>query len=101
MLIDRNGEAFLGLILADDVFVEKRFDFVRLGKGRTRRYRLSLLIVADDLIADVDAFIADVDRRTSNEFLDFILRFTAERTSQCVVGSSYHVGKLRFTSRNL
>jgi hypothetical protein len=48
------------------------------------------LIVGNDLIADVDTLVADVDRWSSNEFLNFILRFTAEGTTQRVVGSSHH-----------
>src|SRR6185295_6254592 len=90
MLIDGHRQALLRFVLSDDVFIEERFDFIRLGKRRTRRYRLSLLVVADDLVADVDALIADVNSGTSNQFFDFILRFTAERTAQRVVGSSYH-----------
>jgi hypothetical protein len=48
------------------------------------------LIVANDLIADVDTFVADVDGGTRNEFLHFILRLAAERTTERVVTSSYH-----------
>src|ERR1043166_1532273 len=95
MLIDGNRQTLLGFILSDYIFVEEAFDFVWFGQRRPRRHRLSLLIVADDLVADVDAFIADVNRRPGNELLHFILRLAAERTSQRVVGSSYHPGKLR------
>ena len=101
MLIDGDGETFLGFVLADYILIEKGFDFVGLWQGRPRGYRLSLLVIADDLVADVDALIADVDRWPGNEFLDFILRFTAERTSQRVVSSSYHLGKLRLSCNEL
>jgi hypothetical protein len=80
----------LGFILADYVFVEKGLDFARFGQWWTGSNRLSLLVVADDLVADVNALIADVYRGTRNEFLNFVLRFTAERTAQGVVASSYH-----------
>jgi hypothetical protein len=36
------------------------------------------LVVGNDLIADVDALVADVDGRSGNKLLNFILRFTAE-----------------------
>src|SRR6266480_6651116 len=91
MLIDGDGELLFRFILADDVFVEKRFDLARLGQRRTRGYRLSLLIVGNDLVANVYALIADVDRRARNELFDFVLRFAAEGTAQGVVSSSYHV----------
>src|SRR5690242_11524135 len=90
MLIDSYGQTLLGLVLANYVFIKERFDFTGLGKGRPRGYRLSLLVVADDLVADVDTLIADIDRGPRNEFLHFILRLTTERTAQRVVGSSYH-----------
>src|SRR3954462_2064720 len=96
MLIDRDREPLLGLILPDYIFIEKGLDFIGLGKRWPRSYRLGLLVVGDDLIADVDALIADGDGWPGNELLDFILRFPAERASQRVVGSSYHWGKLRF-----
>ena len=81
MLIDRNRETLFGFVLADYVLVKKAFDFAGLGKRRPRGNRFCLLIVSDDLIADVYALIANVDRRTSYQFFDFILRLTTERTA--------------------
>src|SRR5713101_7825082 len=91
MLIDGDGELLLRFVLTDHVFIEERLDLAGLGQRRTRRNRLSLLIVGDDLVADVDALIADVNRRAGNELFDFVLRLTAEGTAQGVVSSSYHV----------
>src|SRR5713226_8647565 len=91
MLIDGDGQLLLRFVLTDDVFIQKRFDLAGLGQRRPRRYRLSLLIVGDDLVADVDALIADVNRRARNELFDFVLRLAAEGTAQGVVSSSYHV----------
>src|SRR4030095_10046064 len=76
MLIDGDGELLLGFVLADYIFVEEGFDFAWFWQGWARSYRLSLLVVADDLVADVDALIADVDSGRRNEFLHFILRLT-------------------------
>src|SRR5258708_2091365 len=91
VLIDGDGELLFCFVLADDVFVEKRFDLAGFGQRRPRRYRLSLLIVGNDLVANVDALIADVHRRAGNELLDFVLRFAAEGTAQGVISSSYNV----------
>src|SRR5260370_9988772 len=81
VLIDGGRQLLLCFFLADYVLVKKRLDLAGLRQRRSRRYRLSLLVVADDLVTDVDTFIADVDRRSGNEFLDFVLRFAAEGTS--------------------
>ncbi len=73
MLIDRDRKLFLCLLLADDVFIEEGPDFPRLGQRWTRGYRFSLLVIGDDLVADVDALIADVDCGARNELLHFVL----------------------------
>src|SRR6185436_16827978 len=85
VLINRNSQPLLGFILSNHILVKKAFDLARFGQRRTSGYRLSLLIIGDDLVADVDTLIADVDRRAGNEFLNFVLGFTAEGTAQCVV----------------
>src|SRR5258706_9533556 len=90
MLIDRDRELLLGFFLADDVLIEEGPNFPGLGQWRSRGYRLSLLVVGDDLVADIDALIADVDSRAGNELLHFVLRLTTERAAQRVVSSSYH-----------
>ena len=78
MLVDGDGQALLGFVLSDHIFVKKAFDLAGLWQRRPRRNGFSLLIVGDDLIADVNALVADVDGGTGNEFLNFILRLTAE-----------------------
>jgi len=35
--------------------------------------------IVQNLIAEIDAFVADVDTRTGNKFADLVLRFAAER----------------------
>src|SRR5439155_27001759 len=83
-------ELLLRLFLADHVFIEESPDFSRLGQWWTRSVRLSLLVVGDYLVTDVNALIAAVDCGAGNELLHFVLRFTAERAAQRVVSSSYH-----------
>jgi hypothetical protein len=78
MLVDGYGEALLGFVLADYVFVKKVFDLARFGQRWSRRNGFGLLIVRDDLVADINALVADIDGRTGNEFLNFILRLTTE-----------------------
>jgi hypothetical protein len=78
VLIDGDGQPLLGFVLSNHVLIEEAFDLTGLRQGWARRYRLSLLIVGDNLIANVDAFVADVDRGPGNELLNFILRFATE-----------------------
>ena len=67
VLVDRDRQTLLRLVLSDNILVQKTLNLAGLGKRWARRYGLGLLIVGDDLIADVDALIADVDGRTGNE----------------------------------
>src|SRR6266404_3147493 len=91
VLIDGDRQLLLCFFLPNNVLVKKRLNLAGLRQRRSRRYRLSLLVVGDDLVTNVDTLIADVDRRSGNEFLDFVLRLAAEGTAQGVVSSSYHV----------
>jgi hypothetical protein len=61
VVVDSYGEGALRPVLADDVLVEDVVDLTRLGKifELERRRRGELFI--DDLVAEVDALIADVD----------------------------------------
>jgi len=90
VLIHSDSQALLRLVLTDNVFIEEVLDLAGLWQWWTRGHRLSLLVVADDLVADVDALVANIDSGACNEFLNFILRLSAEGTTECVVSSSYH-----------
>ena len=63
VVVDRHGELLLGLLLPDDVPVEELLDLLRLGKLGLRRLGLEDPVLGDDVEADVDALVADVDRR--------------------------------------
>src|SRR5262249_28586649 len=73
-------------VLADDVLVEHGLDVRRLGDRRACRGRLVLLaLLRDDVVAEPDALVADVDRRSCDELPHFLLRFPAERAAQVSV----------------
>src|SRR5437879_11362159 len=90
MLIDGDRQLLFRFVLTDDVLVEEILNLARFWQRRARGYRLSLLIVGDDLVADVNALIADVNRGAGNELFYFVLRLAAKRAAQRVIGSSYH-----------
>ena len=67
MVVDRYGEDPLGLLLADDISVEELVDLAWLWKlGEADLFGVCQLLF-DDLIAELDAFVADVDTGTRDE----------------------------------
>ena len=78
VLIDGDCQSLFGFVLSDHVLIKKVFDLTGLGKRWACCYRFRLLIVSDDLVADINTLVADVDSGTCNEFLHFILRLTTE-----------------------
>ena len=80
VVVDRDREDLLGPLLADHVLVERVLDLVRvreLGGRRLRARRLEQLLL-DDLLAQVDALVADVDALARDELADLLLALPAE-----------------------
>jgi len=51
-------------------------DWLRQALELEARRRRQLLV--DDLVTEIDAFVADVDARPGDQFFDLALRFAAE-----------------------
>ncbi len=96
VVVDGDGEDLLGAVLADHVVVEEGLD-LRGRRQRDRRLRLlALALLGDDVVAELDALVADVDggppisfapragpcRRTST---------TGSRDGGCPSGSTSHL----------
>jgi hypothetical protein len=79
VIVYRNGKDFLGPYLADHVLIENIVDLVRLGKLLSTRGGFFLHLFPYDVVAKLDALVADEDRRTGNQFADFMLAFATER----------------------
>jgi hypothetical protein len=83
MVMDRNGKNFLCSFLTDNVLIENAFDLGRFGHVRRRG---QILIVIDFfgnyIIAQIDAFIADVDGWASDKLPDLILALSAKRADE-------------------
>jgi ATP-dependent Clp protease ATP-binding subunit ClpX len=89
MVVNRNRQRLLGHVLSDDVRVEEVVDLPRLRQlGETDLGALVELLL-DDLVAEIDAFVADVDAGTGDELLDLLLALTAERALQQVAAVTY------------
>ena len=81
-----DGENLLRALLPDDVFVEDGLDLGGLWKRRGGRQRLFALdLFGDDVVAEPDALVTDVDRRTRDELLDLFLGLATERTLKVAV----------------
>jgi hypothetical protein len=77
-----NGEDSLGTILPHHVLIKVVFDFGRFLQLR-RYFFLSLFpILRNDVVAEVDTFIANVDGGTGDELTHFVTAFPAKRASQ-------------------
>ena len=87
MVVHRDRKDLLRRLLADHVLVEDLPDLVRSGQlaaiGAGRLAAGALL--ADDVVAKLDALVADEDRRARNELADLVLALSAERAVQKLV----------------
>ena len=81
--MDRDRERLLRGLLADDVLVQVRLDVLRLGHHRAGGVVvLPLEFLGDDLVAQLDAFVADVDRGAGDELAHFFLGLATEGAAQ-------------------
>ena len=73
VVVDGDRQDLLGLLLADHVLVEERVDLVRLGELVELQLGGLGELLLDDLVAEVDALVADVDAGAGDELLDLLL----------------------------
>jgi hypothetical protein len=60
VVVDGHRERALGLLLADDVVVQDAVDLLGLGEVLDVERRRSGELLVDDLVAEIDALVADV-----------------------------------------
>src|ERR1700694_2121762 len=82
VVVDRDREHLLGALLTDDVLVEDLLDFVGLGELVARTFGAVLKLLADDVVAQLDAFVADEHRRAGDQLADLVLTLPAEGAVQ-------------------
>ena len=89
----------LGVILADDVVVQNGANFHGGGYAIARLHQRALVLLADDVHAKLDAFIADENRRPGNELANLVLALAAEGAVEGVFGvGSAHLAHSFFQS---
>ena len=82
VVVDRHRQDLLGLVLADDVVVEEVVDLAGLGQLVEAQVAGLGQLLLDDLVAQVDALVADVHAGAGDELLHLLLRLAAERALQ-------------------
>src|SRR6185436_14510466 len=79
------GQHALGVVLTDYVGVENRADLRRARHTVPRLDQRVLVLLADDVHAQLDAFIADEYGRARNQLADLMLALAAERAVKRVL----------------
>ncbi|OIQ70245.1 hypothetical protein GALL_481440 [mine drainage metagenome] len=86
VIVDGDREHLLGVALADHVIVENLADFLRSRNPVAGLHKRGLVLLANDIHAEFDAFIADEYGGARNQFPDFVLALAAEGAVQRVLG---------------
>src|SRR3989442_15681537 len=76
------GQDLLRPLLADHVLVEDVLDLGGFGERADLAALLFFPLLGDDVVAELDALVADVHRRAGDQFTDVILALPAERALQ-------------------
>src|SRR5215475_7569973 len=86
VIVHRDREHLLGVALADHVVVEDFADFLRGRDAVARLHQRGLVLLADDIHAELDALVANEDGRTGDELAHLVLALAAERAVERVLG---------------
>ena len=89
MVVDGDRERLLGDVLTDDVLVEELVDLAGLGEFAKAGFRGLAELLLDDLVAEVDALVADVDAGTRDELLDLLLALATEGALEEIAALAY------------
>jgi hypothetical protein len=79
MVVHGDGEGPLGRLLADDVFLQEVKDLAGLGQLETAQVGYFREFFFNDLVAEFNALVADVDAGPGNELAHLLLALPAER----------------------
>src|SRR5829696_3448597 len=86
VVVDGDGERALGRLLADDVLLQDRVDLLRLRQVLDVERAGARELLVDDLVAEIDALVADVDAGAGDQLLHLALRLSAEAAEKLFVG---------------
>ena len=78
VVVHRDRQNALGVVLADHVIVENPADIARSRHAVARFDERRLVLLTDDVHAELDAFVADEHGRTRDQLPDLVLALAAE-----------------------
>ncbi len=80
VIVDRHGERFFGPLLPDHVLIEDVIDLFGFGNIAQPQSLVDVFVELffDDLVTELDTFIANVHARPGDEFTHLLLRFSAK-----------------------
>src|SRR5262249_16891313 len=81
-----HAQRALGRLLSHHVLVEDVPDLARLREVLDVERRRSGELLVDDLVAEIDALVTDVDAGAGDQLLDLALRLPAETAEKLLVG---------------
>src|ERR1700729_1314145 len=97
VIMDRNREHPLGLGLANHIIVENLAYFSR-GRDTVLAFdKRGLALLANNVHAQLDTFIADEHGGSGDELADFMLAFAAERAIERILGVAFGLGHRFFS----
>lgn len=79
VVVHRYGESLLRRLLPDDVPLEELVDLARFGEFLPPHLARFGELFLDDLVAEIDALVADVHTGACDELLDLLLALATER----------------------
>ena len=89
VIVNGDGESFFGLVLPDNVLVERGEDFFRFrqagGVGRAEAASFGI----DNLVAKANAVIADIGAVALNKAVDLQIGFAAERAPESAGNATF------------
>ena len=92
VIVHRNREDALGVVLADHIVVEDLADFLGRRNAVLGLHEGDLALFADDVHAELDAFIADEHGRAGNELAHLVLALAAEAAIEGIAGVAPRFG---------
>src|SRR3954469_16410849 len=86
VIMDGDREHLLRVTLADHVVVQDLADFLGGRNAVARLHKRGFVFLANDIHAQLDAFVADEYGRARDQLADFVLALATERAIQRVLG---------------
>src|SRR5262249_51295932 len=100
VIMDRDREHLLGVVLTDDIVVKNFANLLGRGNAVARLHQRGLVLLADDVHAQFDAFVADENGRAGDELAHLVLALAAERAVERILGiATADLAHLRIPTR--